>query len=245
MDFRTLVVMLAVLVGGPAPGLAASVITSTTAPTTDILLSQTGSGGIAQVESQQDPSPANDAVGQSFTPTAPGWQLESITLRNSNSNLWGADDSILVVVIDDVATWLTQSWGQYSDVLALPSSVGDVDILAREEFELAPMIQPQYATFELGSPLALTAGTQYGFLLYLDTDDGFTWLPTSSAIHQDPLPGESLLYSNASVGNASVSYDLLFYLQGTASVPEPGRLWLLAPALAWLLRRRRTSPATA
>lgn len=204
-------------------GLGAVMVTyKETAPTGDIVLSNTGTQ-TTSLAVRSTPALGKRDVGQTFTVTE-GFTLGSVVLYTP-----GASPSSITrnftLTIESFAT----------------SSVSSVRTLVSAQSGVLPSLGLGgiYITFDLDTPVNINSGVVYGFRLGFDTEDATSSIPLSFQGSYAGGTGYQIDYSS-SANPTALSSDLAFYLVADP-IPESSALFMAglgAVCLLWYRRHR-------
>lgn len=218
---KNLRLLLPLVVLATAPALSAAVITFTdTLPSTNVILSNANTisaGGNLQIRNTGGTDPTNNRwVGSGFK-AATTTTLDKVTLLIANdtvnANALGATMTIAFVSLTSQTAAPSQPYSPfYSETASVPSTYANEN----------------YITFDLATPISLTANSYYGFLVYFNDPK------STRGINITTTPGSTAGTGNN--GSLFFTYDqgatyttssnpVNFVLQ---AVPEPSMVALLA-----------------
>jgi len=220
-----------------APG-AVITSTSTSAPSTNVVISQTTSTSertMWDIDPAPAATPANVTVragGQSFTTTS-SFVLDKITMKISNY---------------DATTYPATKGASFTLDLfefssASASSTTNAPILSQTGVLPTDIAAGKFVTFDPSTNITLTSGKVYGYRLELTTNNSNVKFAVNG---NNPYTGGRLLeyytFSDTTPAGwqnptGSSGWDYQFYVQ--SAVPEPGTLSLLGAGALLLMRRRR------
>ncbi|NWK54537.1 PEP-CTERM sorting domain-containing protein [Verrucomicrobiaceae bacterium N1E253] len=215
---------------------AASLIIGGSAPTEDVVFSQTS-------HNNNSGSSVTTSTGQTFATTT-AFDLSAISvLKGSTQNGYVVGDQVRLQIftVTDGATVAT-NWKTGSGTSDPVASAGITPIFD-SAFDIttsgtANIAEGTLLTFDIGN-LSLSANTDYGFVFtFIDAAGG----PNNMNFKQNTLSNDFAngmkISSSATNNTTSVNQDLAFYV--VSAVPEPSSTTLLGlGGLALILRRRK------
>ena len=211
---------------GSAPG-AMIISMSSSAPTANVAISQTGGGTLQQFNYSQTGDNMPRDAGQSFLVGPGGLTLDKITVNLNRLNTPNYDGKSMTLEI------FTLTDGSDFTPNSTVSTEGG-SFLADMQSQYNS--NNTYLTFDI-TDVALSAGQQYGFLLMHDANVGAYDMRVhrNSAGEGGYTDGIGIVQLQSTTFSA-MGGDLEFYLQ---AVPEPATMSLLALGGLAVLRRRR------
>lgn len=234
-DVRIIVAALAALSMGYAA--SAGVITSASAPTTDILFSM--DAGVAGIDTSlfDEDANANHSRGQLFSlPDGPltGYEITAITVKKSNNQTYVDDTVTLRFFEGSSAQWDTGTGHSTADDGDNYYVDTTVTHLTTESFTLSGVItNNHFVTFELVNPLVVNEDSDFGFFMIYDQVSG----TQARFRHRENSDGGRISITTTDHGVSS--RNIVSYVQG-AAIPEPGTAALFGlAALGLTLARRR------
>ncbi len=184
-----------------------------TAPTTDIVASQTTTSNGYQL--RNTPTSYRN-YGQSFQWLG-GEMLDRITLQLNNAGAVGASAPGANIQLE-----IFEVFNQFSDAPTNPTPIS----IQTAVLPASGMANDKYLTFDIDD-VALDDLSYYMFFLTLtDAADANLQVTFQVGVHASYGNGKIIMQDNTTTYSAQAN-DLVFYLQSTP-VPEPGSLGLLA-----------------
>ena len=200
---------------------------TTTAPTTNVVISQADfSGGThSNADYSNQPTP-----GQTFTAPS-SFTMTDLTLKGASSNNSDNGDGNFHLQIGSLNANGTTITPLETESFAVTNVAANTN---------------NYFTFTLANSVAMTAGTVYTFSIYTAANNFYFGFANS----QTDVYSGGTAFTNTNTGsfsnsvNATYAYDRTFFVEGTGAMtgtPEPGTVTvcvIAAGALLLQLRRR-------
>lgn len=261
---RLLAAMLALSAGTTAHA-AVVFSTDTVQPTTDVMLSNTGTAAFARILAHKSTQTARQGGGQTFLvpdagPASTQWELQKLTLQKSVTQSTVGTSSLSLWVFQfnpstsatDGSEWVKGDGLADADPL---DGTGTTNILLNKatiDITNKSFTAGDYLHFAFSSPLLLDEGKAYAFYLQFAGNQSGITMDTNSPSIPFQLASPSSSASSTPTGFMintidatlpenlyNANQDLTYYLTATP-VPEPGMLGTCGMlAAAGLLRRRR------